>query len=124
MLRLVVCVVVAGCAMPTSHRGEVEFGRMHVTSKVDVLPRPAEVPDVHYPEVLLAQSVEGTAEMSFVISADGVPQEIKVLNASDPAFGEAATAAVKRIRYVPAELGLKRVPCKVEQTFFFRIHVS
>jgi TonB family protein len=99
----------------------VEFGRMHVATAVKTLPRPVEVPDVRYPEVLLAQSVEGTAELSFIVGADGVPREVKVLTASDPAFGEAAAAAVRGLRYVPAQADDKRVPCTVEQTFFFRI---
>jgi TonB family protein len=122
LLGVALIVVTSGCATSTAHRGEVEFGRMRVATDVKTPPQPVEAPAVRYPEVLLAQSVEGTAELSFVVSSMGVPGEIQVLAASDPAFGEAAVAAVKRLRYVPALRAGKRVPCKVEQTFFFRIH--
>jgi TonB family protein len=121
VILLAVVMVTAGCTTSSSHRGVVEFGRMSVATAVNDLPRPVEAPVVRYPEVLLAQSVEGTAELSFVVGVDGIPREIKVVNASDPAFGEAAAAALQVLRYVPAELGGKRVPCRVEQTFFFRI---
>jgi TonB family protein len=118
---MVAIAMLSGCELSTTHRGVVEFGRMRVTTAVKELPRPVEAPVVRYPEVLLAQSVEGTAELSFVVGVDGVPREVQVLNTSDPAFGEAAVAALKALRYVPAEFDGQRVPCKVEQTFFFRI---
>ena len=116
-----IVLAVSGCATTTSYRGTVEFGRLRVTTAVDVLPRPSEVPDVRYPEVLLAQSVEGTAELSFVVDVDGVPTRLQVIAASDPAFGEAAAVAVRRLRYVPARKDGRRAACEVQQTFFFRI---
>jgi TonB family protein len=116
------CTFTVGCATSTSVRGEVEFGRMRVPSDINVVPQPVEAPDIRYPEVLLAQSVEGTAELSFVIGVNGVPEGIQIVAASDPAFGEAAATGVRRLRYVPARRDGKRVPCKVEQTFFFRIN--
>lgn len=112
---------IAGCASSPGFRGSIEFGALRVLSEVEVLPQPAFAPDVSYPEVLLAEGIEGVAEVSFVVGSDGAPREITIVSASDPAFGVATTDAVRRLRYVPARRAGQRVPCGLAQTFFFRI---
>lgn len=110
----------AGCATSTSFRGDVEWGRMQVQSKVDRPPRPADLPHIRYPEVLLAQGVEGAAEMTFVVDDLGVPRDIVVVSATAPEFGEAATRGLERMRYVPAAVQGRNVSCRVTLTLFFR----
>jgi TonB family protein len=112
--------LLAGCVTSTSRRGEVEFGRMRLLNRVDEAPRPAMAPEVRYPEVLLAQGVEGSAEMRFVVDDLGVTRDITVVAASAPEFGEAAEQGIRRLRYVPAVAGGRRVACGIEITLFFR----
>lgn len=114
------CGLVTACATSTSRRGEVEFGRMRLMSAADEAPRPAMVPAVEFPEVLLAQGIEGTADVSFVVDTNGVTRDIVVTEASAPEFAEAAERGIQRTRYVPARQGGRRVPCSVEITLFFR----
>ena len=115
-------VLAAGCASTSSPRGEVEFGRVAMFTKVEVPPQLAEAPEVRYPEVLLAQGVEGTAEMTFTVDEVGSTTDIKIRAASHPEFGEAAEAGIRRLRFVPARRGVARVRCVLQQTFFFRIN--
>lgn len=93
---------------------------MEVDSAVERPPRPADLPQFRYPEALLAQGVEGAAEMSFVVDDRGVPREIAVVHATAPEFGEAAIAGLQRMRYVPATSRGRVVSCRVTVTLFFR----
>ncbi len=122
MIGLAAVLILAGCAVSTTHRGEVEFGRMRVTTTVEEVPRLATVPDISYPEVLLAQGIEGTAEVSFVVDDFGVPRDLAIVSASAPGFGDATMRGVRRLRYVPATRDGKRVRCGVHVTVFFKIH--
>lgn len=113
--------ILAGCATSATHRGGIEFSRMRLHTAVSQPPQPATAPDVIYPEVLLAQGIEGTAEVSFLVDIFGSTEDVKVVSASHPEFGEAAAAAIRRLRYVPARDGTRRVPCAVSLTIFFQI---
>ena len=112
----------SGCASFSGVRGSVEFGRVQVLSQVDTLPQPAHPPEVRFPEVQLAQGMEGTAEIEFVVDENGVPGSFQVRAETDPAFGAAAIAGMRRVRYVPARRDGRRVPCRLGQTIFFRVH--
>lgn len=115
-------VLLAGCESTTAPRGDVEFGRVTILTKVDSPPQPAEAPEVQYPEVLLTQGVEGSAEMAYTVDRFGVTANITIKTASAPEFGAAAERAIRRLRYVPARRGVSNVDCAIQQTFFFRIH--
>jgi TonB family protein len=63
-------------------------------------------PDPIYPEELRKQGVEGTVRLEAIISKEGVPVELKVLNTDrvDPRLVEAALDAVRQWRYEPTKL--------------------
>jgi len=93
---------------------------MQVQSAVDRAPQPALLPEIRYPEVLLAQGVEGSAEVAFHVDDRGIPRDIEVTAASAPEFGEAAVHGIARMRYVPAQVAGRAVPCRIALTLFFR----
>ena len=59
-----------------------------------------------YPPELLQQGIEATVRLAAVISGDGVPVDLSVLNADavDSRFTQAALDAVSQWRYQPAKL--------------------
>jgi TonB family protein len=58
-----------------------------------------------YPPDMKAQGIEGTVQLQAVISKEGIPQSLNVLNADvNRAFVDAALEAVKQWRYKPTLL--------------------
>ena len=70
----------------------------------DVAPKLLNAAAPVYPPAARAAGRSGMAVVSFSIGADGVPTEISLQSASEPAFGAAAVAAVGKWRYTPATL--------------------
>jgi len=68
---------------------------------VDAPPRPFVGPAPEYPRRLRAAGARGEAVVTIHISPRGVVLDPVVKRASDPAFGEAALAAVRQWRYLP-----------------------
>ena len=68
--------------------------------------------DPIYPEELGKRGVAGTATIQFVITPTGEPKDLKVVEASHPAFGIAARDAVQRSRFKPA-VGMNGEPVAV-----------
>jgi protein TonB len=69
----------------------------------------------HYPPVLRDARVNGRVVIELVVDEEGVPVEgsARVIEASHPAFGEAALRAVDRFRFSPARIGSKAIPVVV-----------
>lgn len=69
----------------------------------------------HYPPVLRDARVSGRVVIELVVDEEGVPIEgsARVIEASHPAFGEAALRAVDRFRFSPAKIGSKAIPVVV-----------
>lgn len=69
----------------------------------------------HYPPVLRDARVNGRVVIELVVDEEGVPVEgsARVIEASHPAFGEAALRAVDRFRFSPARIGSKPIPVVV-----------
>lgn len=69
----------------------------------------------HYPPMLRDARVHGTVLVELVVEADGRvrPGSPQLMDASHPAFGEAALRAAERFRFTPAEVGGVRVPVRV-----------
>ena len=80
-------------------------------------------PAPRYPDVLRESNVEGTVEAQFVVDNTGVPDvsTLKVLRYSHDLFTAAVRDLVPRLRYVPAEIGGRKVPQWVRKTFDFEI---
>jgi protein TonB len=69
----------------------------------------------HYPQVLRQSRVSGRVLIELVVDEEGlpVPGSARVIEASHPAFGEAALRAVDRFRFSPAKVGGTPVPVVV-----------
>jgi TonB family protein len=74
-----------------------------------------------HPQELYDQGVDGRAKLSFRILADGTVAEPVVLEATEPGFGEAATAAVLQWKFDPATRDGAPIAIKVAQEFKFDI---
>jgi TonB family protein len=55
-----------------------------------------------YPLELLKQNVRGTATVSVVIDPAGAPQQLKIVESSEPAFGQALKAMLASSTFFPA----------------------
>ena len=77
-----------------------------------------------YPEMLKSSGVEGEALVQFVVDTSGRAElgSFKVLRASHDAFGQAVRAALPRMRFLPAEIGGRKVRMLVQQPFAFALN--
>ena len=77
-----------------------------------------------YPEMLKSSGVEGEALVQFVVDTTGRAElgSFKVLRASHEAFGQAVKAALPRMRFLPAEIGGRKVRMLVQQPFAFALN--
>lgn len=69
----------------------------------------------YYPATLREARLEGTVLVEMVVEANGRvrPGSVEVVDASHPAFGQAALRAVDRFRFTPARVGGVAVPVRV-----------
>jgi protein TonB len=76
-----------------------------------------------YPDILKSAGVEGEVLAQFVVDTTGriEPGSFKVLKTSHPLFETAVRSALPGMRFIPAEVGNKRVRQLVQQPFVFAI---
>jgi protein TonB len=76
-----------------------------------------------YPETLRAAGIEGRVVASFVVSDLGVVEEasIRILSSDNSLFNDAVKTALGRMRFVPAEIGGKKVRQLVQMPFVFTL---
>ncbi len=76
-----------------------------------------------YPEMLRSAQVEGTVLASFVVDTTGRAEmsTFKVLRSDHELFTNAVKNALPRIRYLPAEVGGRKVKQLVQQPFVFNL---
>jgi len=65
------------------------------------LPVPIEQPRPEYPSDLRAGRIDGQAEVEVVVDVDGAVKAANLLQATEPEFGAAAVAALRRWRFLP-----------------------
>lgn len=75
-------------------------------------------PGVPVPVVVVSPAVGpehngGSVWLEFLVAADGLPSEFSVKSATDDMLATAVVKAVKRWRFLPAEVDGKRVATKV-----------
>ncbi|HEV2146467.1 MAG TPA: M56 family metallopeptidase, partial [Longimicrobiaceae bacterium] len=68
----------------------------------------------HYPPLLRAAGVTGTAQVQMVIAEDGSVAEARVLEATHAALGEAAVAVMRQARFRPAKRDGRPVAVRVQ----------
>jgi TonB family protein len=76
-------------------------------------------PGPEYPAKLAKAGIRGTASVRFRIGINGAVLDPEVANASDPAFGEAALAAVRQWRFLPGIKDGRPVETEAELPFEF-----
>ena len=77
--------------------------------------------NLRYPDMLRSANVEGEVLAQFVVDADGRYEAgtFKVLKSTHELFTKAVKNALPDMRFYPAEVGGKKVPQLVQQTFPF-----
>lgn len=80
-------------------------------------------PTPQYPDILRSAGVEGEALVSFVVDTTGRADisTFKVIRATHDLFATAVKNALPRMRFIPAEVGDKKVKQLVQQPFSFAI---
>jgi protein TonB len=76
-----------------------------------------------YPEVLRRSGVEGTVVATFIVGDDGRAEieSIRFLRSDNRQFEGAVRAALKRMRFVPAEVAGRKVRQLVQMPFVFTL---
>ncbi len=74
-----------------------------------------------YPERARAKGIQGIAMLEAVISMEGVPLSLHVVESPDPALAEAAMEAVKQWRYEPTRLNGEPVEVVTEIAVRFKL---
>ncbi|MBV9879276.1 MAG: energy transducer TonB [Gemmatirosa sp.] len=76
-----------------------------------------------YPEMLKSANVEGTVMAQFVVDTTGrvEPGSFKVLKSDHDLFTQAVKSALQNMRYLPAEVGGRKVKQLVQQPFQFAL---
>lgn len=78
--------------------------------------------ELRYPELALADSVEGVVMISFFINKQGEPEHVKVEQSLGPLFDEEAVRLVQNMPpWVPARLGTEPTRSKLSLPITFRI---
>ena len=74
--------------------------------------------------MLKSSGVEGEALVQFIVDTTGRAElgSFKVLRASHDAFGQAVRTALPRMRFLPAEIGGRKVRMLVQQPFAFALN--
>jgi TonB family protein len=84
-----------------------------------VAPKPIAAVSPGYPDELTDTGINGTAEVDFVVKADGTIADAELAMATHRAFGRAALAAVRAWRVEAATLDGKPIDQRVSQKFNF-----
>ena len=68
-------------------------------------------PTPPYPETLRSAGIEGEVEAQFVVDTNGKAESgsFKVMSSTNPLFTESVRATLPRMRFLPAEVGGRRV---------------
>ncbi|MBC7793416.1 MAG: TonB family protein, partial [Clostridia bacterium] len=72
-----------------------------------------------YPEALFAQGTSGDAVVVIEIGPTGAVNDVTLQSASDPAFGDPALAAAKKLVFTPAEVDDVPSAIRIEYRFVF-----
>jgi protein TonB len=80
-------------------------------------------PTPQYPDILRQAGVEGEALVSFVVDTTGRADvaSFKIIRTTHELFATAVKNALPRMRFIPAEVGDKKVRQLVQQPFSFAI---
>jgi TonB family protein len=83
-------------------------------------PRAIYAPAAEYPTKARKENQQGTVAIKMVVSADGLPRDIKVARSLSPELDEAATNAVKKWKFAPATKDGEPVAVQINVEVSFR----
>jgi protein TonB len=91
-----------------------------VEKQVSVVPG---APPPRYPEVLRISGVEGQVTALFVVDEEGRCEEesIRFVRSDNSLFDDAVRIALRRMRFIPAEVGGRKVRQLVQMPFVFAL---
>lgn len=77
-----------------------------------------------YPEVLRSAGIEGKVLVEFIVDERGHPVQasIRVVQSDNDLFSDAVRIALGRLRFIPAEVGGKKVSQLVQMPFVFTLN--
>jgi RNA polymerase sigma factor (sigma-70 family) len=90
-------------------------------SQLDEQPIPTHQAVAQYPAALKAAGTEGKAVIEFVIQPDGTVSAPWAVYATDPAFGDAAQAAVQQWQFKPGQRRGRPVAARVQVPMVFTL---
>jgi protein TonB len=87
-----------------------------------VMPVPGS-PAPRYPDILKSAGVEGEVVVTFVVDTTGRADQasLKILKSTHELFAAAVRTALPSMRFLPAEIGGKKVKQQVQQPFVFNV---
>lgn len=75
-----------------------------------------------YPDSCMKEGIQGRVVLQFVVNTDGSIADVKPVRSPHPALTEAAIQIVKKMpRWIPAEHEGKKVRCRFNLPFMFRL---
>lgn len=106
-----------------------DVGRTYTLAEVEIRPSLASVSNFQrivsegYPEDLKRRRLGGIAEVAFVVDATGrvEPSSVEVIDATQPAFGEAAKRALLLTGFKPGKVSGNAVRTKVSLPIVYRV---
>ena len=118
----------SGTIGPTAgNRGEGATAPTGGTFRADQVEKQVSVvpgsPPPRYPEILRSVGVEGQVTALFVVDETGRAEEdsVRFMRSDNPLFENAVKQALHRMRFVPAEIGGRKVRQLVLMPFVFTL---
>lgn len=95
--------------------------KLHNFAELDKRPNPVYRQQPLYPAELKAARVTGEAVIAFVVDVDGSVKDARIVKATEPAFGEAALAAVSTWKFEPGMKNGSPVACQLSMPLRFAL---
>ena len=120
--------VAAAALLPATVRAQ-DAGRMYTFAEVETKPALASIANFQrlvsegYPDELRRRRKGGIAEVSFVVDATGrvEPGSVEIVDATQPAFGEAAKQALLMTGFKPGKVSGTPVRTRVSLPIVYRV---
>ena len=90
----------------------------------DSPPRATYTPEAEFSDAARRNKIDGAVLVSLIVSADGLPTDIRVIRGAGWGLDENAIDAVSRYRFTPALRDGKPIPARISVQVNFRIYRS
>ena len=127
LMALLVCGAAAQTASPSGNSSpptQIEGSGVYRVGGDVTPPKATYAPDPSYSEAARQATYQGTVVLWLVVSAEGIPERIKVQRALGMGLDEEAIRAVKQWRFEPATKDGKPVPVMINVEVNFTLYLS